>query len=98
MECRGAPHALAHWGEADERDRRDHCPDYFQTAAAVRVSGGWSIGGIAVLPDHPAEANLRGDESDPDHYEGDHELPVERRRVRRNGLRKPPLLADKENH
>src|ERR1041385_5208763 len=99
VQSQRSPDALAHYAESDENDRRDHRPDNFETIAAVRVES--TVGGgasITILPDHPAQAYLRGRERNANHHYRDKKLPVKSWSMLGNRGWKPPFSADKQQH
>src|SRR2546423_474008 len=89
------PDSLAHHGETDEHNCRDHRPDNLKPIVAMRIAGALLIGARTVFPYNPAKANLRRSERDPADDDRDQKLAVNARTMFGNCLRKPPTPAQK---
>src|SRR6266705_337193 len=94
MQMQRSPYFLAHDRQADEDDRGDHGPNHFESIISVRVRRAFCVCRVAILPNHPAQANLRRCESHANDDDGDHELAVDGLTVLSYGFRKPPTFAD----
>src|SRR2546430_17587725 len=95
MKVERRPNLLTHHGQTDKNNRGDDGPENFEAVIPVRVNRACAAGGVAILPNHPAQSDLRGGESHTNHDDRDPELTVHARPVFRDGFGKPPAVADK---